>query len=289
MRQLAVILVLLVGLVVAARLGYAHFFREPPIESMQVIAVEGQVSGTSADGTTRALRAQDVLSDNERISTGKNSSVKVGRQDLSFTVREESALSLTGLDTQEPLVMMQKGAVEGQVTPQKGAALRIAVEGNATQVLIPGGRGTVRTDGEGTLDASANEGLVILQAPGQSAAVLPPGTHRVVAPDGESLASGAIPRSVLLEVEWPEQQVLNKPTTTVKGRVTPGSEVLVEGRRVKANRDGRFAADVSLREGKNQVKVEARGTGEPTTQVSPEYMVDTKAPSVRSRTDQLWR
>lgn len=289
MRQLMVIVLLLGVLIVAARLGYAHLFRESPIQPMQVLSVEGQVKSTSADGKSRPLRERDVIADNETIETGKNSSVKVGRQDQYLAMREETALSLMGVNTKEPQVLVERGAVEGSVTPQKGLSLKVKVAKNETAVAIYGGRGTVRTDGEGILDVSAHEGNIQLQPPGKPAQDVPKGEHRVVASDGESLASGAIPRSVLLAVEWPEEHILNKPTTTVKGKVTPGSEVVVEGRRIKPERDGSFKAEVPLREGKNQVKVEARGTGEPTTQVSPEYMVDTKAPSVRSRTDQLWR
>ena len=68
------------------------------------------------------------------------------------------------------------------------------------------------------------------------------------------------PRPVALKVDPAPQDAATSDTVTVRGEVTPSSDVTVAGTRAQV-RGGRFSARVPLKTGPNQIEVTARRPG----------------------------
>lgn len=290
MRQLLVILLLLAGLVGGAIVLDSVLFGARADGKIKVSAVLGIVRGSDQDGTLRSLQQGDVLESNSAITTGKDSQVTLqipGAGDVKLD--PDSELVITEVSKEEVNFNLRQGAVTASVTLFVGPAVSVGVEGNAARVKTRGGSMKVRTDGLGSMDVAALSGEVERIVPGKAPEAIPVGARRVLAINGEAVLEGPSPGNILLNVDWPEQTTLTTSSVTIKGTVSPGAVVTVDGKQAKPNERGDFTLDVVLREGTSRVKVVATGNGDPVTQESPEFTVDTRAPKVSTHTDKLWK
>jgi hypothetical protein len=100
----------------------------------------------------------------------------------------------------------------------------------------------------------------------------------------------ALPRSLLLKVDWPAARETNRRKLVVQGKTAPGAVLTLGGQRVVVGPDGRFSQVVFLREGAQSLDVVARDVGGRVERSqSPTVVLDTRAPDVRFDTDALWR
>lgn len=290
MRQLLVILLLLAALVGGAIVLDSVLFGARADGKIKVSAVLGIVRGSDQDGTLRSLQQGDVLESNSAISTGKDSQVTLqipGAGDVMLD--PDSELVITEVSKEEVNFNLRQGAVTASVTLFVGPAVSVGVEGNAARIRTRGGSMKVRTDGLGAMDVAALSGEVERIVPGKTPEAIPVGARRVLAINGESVLQGPTPGNILLNVNWPEHTTLTTSSVTIKGTVSPGSLVTVDGKQAKPDERGDFALDVTLREGTSRVKVVATGNGDPVVKESPEFTVDTRAPKVSTHTDKLWK
>jgi glucodextranase-like protein len=86
---------------------------------------------------------------------------------------------------------------------------------------------------------------------------------------------------VFLAVEWPEQPATNRKTLPVRGRVDPGSRVLVQGRRVGTAVDGSFETEVALRQGSQSVSVSVTDLLGRNKSESRQITMDPNAPDIQ--------
>lgn len=280
MRQLMTILLFLSGLIGCALLVYDQLFKEPPPARVTVVGVTGAARGTLKSGD-RVLMKDDVLEEHARVSTadGAELILKVDEGE-EVVIQSDSQVELTSVSREGVDFTLSQGSIEASVKRFRGRKLSVGVPGNAARVQTGEGALRVITDGRGKLDVASLQGKVEVVTPGKPNQDVPSGQRRLVDVGGEVLLSGDIPRSVLLQVDWPTQTTLRQKSLPVTGRATPGSRVLVNGGEVLAGKDGRFQAEVPLSEGTNQVSVEARGMGDPARSTSPELLVDTTAPKL---------
>jgi hypothetical protein len=100
----------------------------------------------------------------------------------------------------------------------------------------------------------------------------------------------ALPRSLLLKVDWPAARETNRRKLVVQGKTTPGAVLTLGGQRVQVGPDGTFSHVVWLREGAQALDVVARDVGGRVEKSrSPTVVLDTRAPDVRFDTDTLWQ
>jgi hypothetical protein len=100
----------------------------------------------------------------------------------------------------------------------------------------------------------------------------------------------ALPRSLLLKVDWPAARETNRRKLVVQGKTTPGAILTLGGQRVVVGPDGRFSQVVFLREGAQSLDAVARDVGGRVERSrSPTVVLDTRAPDVRFDTDALWQ
>jgi len=100
----------------------------------------------------------------------------------------------------------------------------------------------------------------------------------------------ALPRSLLLKVDWPSARETNRRKLVVQGKTTPGAVLTLGGQRVVVGPDGRFSHVVWLREGAQSLDLVARDVGGRVEKSrSPTVVLDTRAPDVRFDTDALWQ
>jgi len=151
--------------------------------------------------------------------------------------------------------------------------------GGALAVANVGGRVTVGVT-EGQADFEAGGRIVTLRS-GQVSSAEP----------GQAPSPPvALPRSLLLKVDWPAARETNRRRLVVQGRTTPGAVLTLGGQRVVVGPDGRFSQVVFLREGAQSLDVVARDVGGRVERTrSPTVVLDTRAPDVRFDTDALWQ
>lgn len=151
--------------------------------------------------------------------------------------------------------------------------------GGALAVSNVGGRVTVGVTA-GQADFEAGGRIVSLRSGQVSSAV----------PGQPPTPPAALPRSLLLKVDWPAARETNRRKLVVQGKTTPGAVLTLGGQRVVVGPDGRFSHVVFLREGAQSLDVVARDVGgRVEKRRSPPVVLDTRAPDVRFDTDALWQ
>ena len=109
--------------------------------------------------------------------------------------------------------------------------------------------------------------------------VLRSGQFTRVAPGAPPTDAAPLPPSLLLKVTWPggEKGLVRSTSTVVAGQTDPGSRIVVQGRHVAVDAEGRYRAEVTLREGENRLTVRARDpVGRQREERSPPIKVDTR-------------
>lgn len=290
MRQLLVIMLLLSAIVGSAYWYYQAGFRPEKPTSVRVETIQGAVTKGDSEHTSQPLREGESLSEGSHVATGVGSAVTLSVQEgENLHLSEDSEVVINKVTNEGVNFELRKGQVEANVKQFRARSMRVGIAGNPVAVQTQQGTFTVFTDGHGRFDAAAVAGQVSLVNPDASEIRIPIGEHRAVSEEGEQVLGGAIPRSVLLKVNWPDDVVRRQKVMDVTGKAAPGAVVKVEGKPVRPDSDGSFSTQVILKEGANRVKVEAFGLGEPALETSPAITVDSRPPTVSTHTDELWK
>jgi hypothetical protein len=264
---------------------------EPPPSAQAVELVVRRADGTAVllrPGAPRQplaeglrLQAEDVIETAEgaevELSAGESYEVLLEGASR-FRVREIAA-EISRFRIDDGLVTASVRDDPGRNLVVEAAGGEASTRGGRMAVAAAGGRVTVGVS-RGQADLAAGGQVVTLRA-GQSATAAdgrPPG------PPVE------LPRSLLLEVGWPEVRETNRPKLVVKGTTSPGAILTLGGQRVQVGADGRFTHTVLLREGSQQIEAVARDVGGRRERSrSPAVVLDTRLPDTRIDTRGLWK
>jgi hypothetical protein len=227
------------------------------------------------------LQAADVIetSDGSAIELGAGDSYQVFLDGAArFGVKEIAAeLSRFRLD---------EGLAEAKVRSDAGRVVVIESSDDAS-VRTGGGRVAVAAGG-GRVAVGVTEGEAQLGSGGQIVAVRS-GQYSIAERGKAPSAAVALPRSLLLKVDWPSERETNRRRITVRGHASPGALVSVGGERVKVGRDGVFTHILFLREGQQTIEAVARDVaGRRETVRSQPVVLDTRAPDTEFDTRNLW-
>lgn len=270
---LAVILLLMVG---GAFLLQGVLFPSAP-KSMEVLSVRGDVSVIGAAGEQKLAAGGQVLP-GESVKTGHDGeAVMRGEGSSTITVTEHSSVGVEGVLDGVARLRLDEGRVLGDVTGT-GSAIRITGGKESASVLTRDGRTAVAVDASGDFSVATLRGTASLTHGGTTQEV-PEGQVALVS--GGKVAVGALPKSVLLKVAWPDAGRTSEKKQTVTVDSGKSTIVRVNDRAIVIGPDGKGTMEVQLQEGENKIKVEASDVaGNRTESESGVIIVDTRHDSV---------
>jgi hypothetical protein len=217
-----------------------------------VAGVVGVVERTHGEKWVE-LRAGDALEPDDAVRTGPGAraDLQMGGEASRLTLRERSEVRLGVMTRTGHVLRLERGYIDVDYRGQDDRVLRVQVE-NGTVAEAREARFTMLR--RGTLVAvTTRGGSVSLSSAGGTVQV--GAGQRSVAFDGaRPLAAEPIPLEVLLKVAA-KASADESLCLFLTGKVSVGTEVLVEGEPAKVSIDGTFRASVPRREGRSQVKV----------------------------------
>ena len=272
---------LLLGLVIGTlivaggALVYGFVFRAPVDEPVWVLAsFSGDVLAAKASGEWRPVTLKMRLEGSDRLRTTSDGEATLTYRESHVTVRPATELGvaelrpgLSDFSVAEGLVFIEaRGdriratSFAGHVADGQDAGFGLSVDkGGLAKVQVKRGEIDFRSGGHAERVREGEQS--------EARAGRPP--SRPV----------KIPRNLFLTVKFPDADTFNTRLARVEGRVEPGSRALVGGVMVETDAEGRFAADVPLHEGTNQIEVEARDSlGRTRTEQSRPIRVDMEQP-----------
>jgi hypothetical protein len=241
--------IILLGLV-----AYLQIFESNSENSFRIHAVEGEVTHRVGALESPAV-VGEILGQNDRLQTGEGGRVELTLgEHTQMALDGESSMVLVGATEEGLRVELEGGRVQATVRP--GGA-RLAVVAGDRQVIANQASFAVGVGASGTTAVESRGGSVTLIGFGELSA-LEEG-QQILAVAGEDPRLTAIPKSLLLEVEWPSETTREAESRLV-GNTEPGAVVWtdVDGKRLKtvADAQGRFVLDgVPLDQGRNTILV----------------------------------
>ncbi|MBI4508392.1 MAG: FecR domain-containing protein [Deltaproteobacteria bacterium] len=248
--------------------------KEPLPISFEMTEVAGQVEIKRTDTWTAATKG-DRLGTDQSIRTGPDGrAILRAETGDELALRERVELEVDKLEKTVTELTLTRGKVRAAAAPGT-ERLQISSQG-AQAVGAGGGRFTVYTDQKGAVTVASETGAVKVLAQGNTVTV-PERTQAHVPLGGKPSDPVPIPDDVFLRVAWPTDEVVSV-KANLRGKATPGTQVLVNGQLALVKDDGTFEAQIVLREGDNRVAVLAEGIDGKTRELKGQILVNTKGP-----------
>jgi ferric-dicitrate binding protein FerR (iron transport regulator) len=236
----------------------------------------------SVDGPVEVLRgaawtpapAGTVLHTTERVRTGEGGGARLRLSDGSSVVLEAATeTEVQALGRALSRIRLGTGLVQAEIADDPRRLFQVDLDDAGATARTHGATFSVARSGAGSTAAvTAARGEVTVAARGREV-VIRSGEITRVAPGAPPTAPAPL---LLLKVAWPDGK-LHSHTIVLDGRTDPGARVQVQDRHVPVASDGRYRAEVRLREGANRITVRARDVGGLTRQeISPPLRVDTQ-------------
>lgn len=275
MKKLLLGIALGAAIAAAGVLFYSLVFRGPVNEPEWTVAsYSGDVLVATDGNDWRPATMKLRLRGSDRIRTMPDGEATLVHGESHVTVRPDSELTVSGL---------RPGLSDFEVS--EGL---IFVEARGSRIRTTSFAGHVADAQDAGFGMSvARDGLAVVQVKRGEIDFMS-GGHVERVKEGEQSEAKAgkppsrpvkIPRTLFMNVKFPDADTFNTRLARVEGRVSPGSRAYVAGRRVETDEEGRFAAEVELHEGMNQIEVRAQDpSGRERTEQSQGIRVDTQSP-----------
>jgi hypothetical protein len=233
------------------------------------------------------LVAGTVLKESDAIETSEGSSIELGAGDRYQVLLDGAArFGVKEIAAELSRFRLDEGLAEAKVKGDTGGVLVIETSADAS-VRTGGGRVAVAA-ASGRVAVGVTEGEAQLGSGGQIVAVRA-GQISIAERGKAPSAPVALPRSLLLKVDWPSERETNRRRIVIRGQASPGALVSVGGERVKVGPDGQFTHILFLKEGKQTIEATARDVaGRRENVKGPPVVLDTRAPDTEFDTRNLW-
>ncbi len=254
----------------------------PETEQVKVRALKGSLERRDESGEWQPLAVGDLVSVSDALRTvglDASATLEIGEQGTTVELAGEFTVPFlsSGLSTVE----IVDGRLAANVVAASESRLRVAARGSSALAETDDGEFSVISTGKGQVAVASRRGKVAVNAAGGSVEVTE-GQQSVVIGDGPPSRPETLPTALLLKVGKTAQQ-LRVRETIVRGTTTPGAIVSIGTVRVQANERGMFETKVTLREGRNRLKLVVEDAiGRTKAQTLPEVLVDSKAPDVQT-------
>jgi len=258
----------------------------PEVVELQLLHIEGEVEVRASGGDWRAAVVGEQLEPAGAVRTGAEGRVVMGST-ASYEVQLDPGthISVKALTHSISRLLLERGMATANVREQRHV-FEVATAGSDAVARSDDGSFTVSNDGAGTVAVASHRGEVELSGAGRLV-VVRAGQQSLVLAGQAPTEPSPIPESLLLKVQWPQQATLRQRRLVVAGESVPGTQVEIGGHPVTVGADGRFTTEIELREGRNPLRVRARGVGGQERTLEREVQVDTTAPKVGLDRD-LW-
>jgi hypothetical protein len=226
----------------------------PAIESVEVVAVEGQVKRSDRAGEWSELLVGQLLDVDESVQTREDSQVtlRVGTEST-IEVAENAEVRVREVSESVQRFGLIRGRISADYQGDGERVLRVENEdGSAVAEVRRKGAFSVLSTGT-TVAVATETGSVDLSAAGETVAV-GAGTQSVVRGGAPSRPT-AIPVDVMLRVVDPGCRTQREAVIAIQGRASPGSSVRVNNVTAEVSADGKFSARVPLVVGRNRIVV----------------------------------
>ncbi len=259
-------------------IAYGMAFQGSGAPTLSIDTVRGTVRVEGSEGPETATIGA-TLEAHARVRTvGEGSQVVLALGERSrITIESRSSVRVLGAVDEGIGLELEDGRVRATVRPGDGA---FGLRAGERQVAASDADFAVGLGQDGTTEVQVESGAVSLEGFGD--AEVASAGERILA-SGRKVTLGAIPRSLLLQVDWPEAQRTRAERVTVTGATDPGSRVTVVGAEepvvVVADGEGRFQVELTLQEGVNDVLVRAVSVLGATTEASWEIVRDRTGPT----------
>lgn len=249
-------------------------------KALEVVEVRGDVSVIGKGGEVGLLKGARVLP-GERVKTGaEGEAIMRGAGSSTITVSERSSVTVDGVLDGVARISVEEGFVRSRVKDGEGYGVEMRGGKENATVLTRGGDVSVGVDAGGNLAVATLDGSASLSH-GGTTRELAKGQTAFVA--GGKVELGEVPTSLLLKVAWPDAGRTRETKSEVSLTLPRGSEAYVNGAPVKVGPDGTGTAAITLAEGENTIKLEARDVaGNETVQESGVIVLDTRPPEIKS-------
>jgi hypothetical protein len=220
---------------------------------LQVTAASGQIS-TYRDGQWIPLQKGDLLSLQDVVRTSAGASAVLGLGgSIVIELREKVEIRLDKVTNAGAAVELRRGQVAARVA---GAVENLEIVSRETRTSNEGpALFVVRADENGRVSVASKSGRVLFKGAGKTVTV-PEGNESRAEPNQAPGEPEKIPEEVFLTVVWPDAE-RHGAEASIQGRAAATSLVTVNGETVAVDTDGSFKARVPLKEGSNNVLVEA--------------------------------
>ena len=275
MKKLILGLVLGVVIAAAGAVAYTFVFHGPVDEPEWTIAsYSGEVLVGTDEGDWKPATMKMRLRGSDRIRTLDDGEATLVHGESHVTVRADSELTVAELRPGLSDFNVSEGMV---FVEARGSRIRTtSFAGHVADAQDAGFGMAVQPDGLAVVQVKRGE--IDFMSGGH--------TERVKEGEQSEAKAGKapsrpvkIPRTLFMNVKFPDADTFNTRLARVEGRVPPGTRAYVAGRRVETDAEGRFATDVELHEGMNQFDVTAQDpSGRERSEQSPPIRVDTQSP-----------
>jgi hypothetical protein len=219
-----------------------------------------------------ALAVGDAVQVGDQVRTPPEGSLELSFDVTEIKVHEESVVEISLLEPKEVRVKVN-GSTEAHASGGQ-----VSLEAGGAAIHSKGGRVSLAFDGA-TATASALEGRATVSVGGNSVELT--GGEFATARGAALSRAAKIPSAVSLEVNWPPEVETNRPTLTVKGRVSPSAKLTVDGRKVVPAPDGTFETHIALKRGRQTIIVVAVDAFGRRAVRARQITLDPEAPRIR--------
>jgi hypothetical protein len=281
-------LLLLIGLVLALGVvGYQVLFGERPAYELVVVSARDAELVSGTEGERVPIKPGMVVDVDNLVETGGTgmAALKYG-SGAELMLSPMSSMRVLSTGSKGIRVELDAGAVSARIRP---GSPPLSINNRGRAVGATDADFTVMVSRGGPLSVASRRGAVSLQGfPGAQRLEAGSVVH---APDGKLPEFSEITESLLFEVEWPEKPKTREAEVELTGTTDPYATVTLgsgpQAVRVRADRDGRFRATVSLAEGENEIELKVRDvTGRVATQTQS-VRRDSTAPVIQAA-EVLW-
>lgn len=258
-----------------------------PATRVAVSRAEGGATLLRPGSPREALASGVELRPEDVIETVEGASVVLAAGESYQVVLEGAArFAVKEIAAEVSRFRVEDGLVTATVRHEPGRA--VVVEASEAEARTRGGTMSVASVG-GRAVVGVTAGEAELESAGKRVTILP-GQGSTATPGAAPTPPTALPRSLLLKVDWPPFRETNRRKLVVRGQTVPGAVLTLGGQRVEVGTDGRFTHTVWLREGAQALDAVARDVaGRRERSRSQTVILDTRAPDTRFDTRSLWK
>jgi hypothetical protein len=256
----------------------------PKTMDLQISEVSGQVQIRRGGGDWADASKGAILKRADAVRTGDGASaVLKGGEAYEFHMEPGTDVSVEDITDQISKLMLGNGMGTAKVSDAARHTVEVSSAGGDARARTRAGTFVISSNGSGTVAVGSHQGEVEFEGK-DKAVIVRPGQQSIIRPGQAPTEPAAVPSSLLLKVRWPERVVRNR-TIVLVGEAEPGAQVIVAGKRIKTDANGKFSQTLMLNEGNNVFTVRARNVSGRESEDMQNVQLDTQVDEFRPNID----